>query len=109
MSVMRIMSRVTLQTLATVLVVAQMVACSQAESPTIVKLKISEQGEYSLDELPVPREALAAALGAKKQPPRTLLVQVLASPQAKSESVLYATKVARDSGAALAFVGNEKF
>ena len=106
---MRITPRRTLQSLATVLVMAQMVACSQAESPTIVKLKISEQGDYSLDEVPVAREALPAAVGAKRQPPRTLLVQVLASPQAKSESVLYATKVAQDAGASLAFVGNEKF
>ena len=75
----------------------------------MVKLKVSAAGVYSLDEVPVAREALAAALNAKKQPPRTLLVQIVASPEAQSEPVLYAAKVAQEAGAALAFVGNEKF
>jgi len=106
---MRITRRLTLHSSAIVLAIAQVSACMPAESPTMVKLRITEQGAYSIDEVPVAREALAAALGAKRQPPRTLLVQVLASPQAKTESVLYATKVAQDAGASLAFVGNEKF
>ena len=106
---MRATHRLILQTFAAVVAMVQLVACTQADSPTIVKLRISDQGAYSVDEVPVAREGLAAALNAKKQPPRTLLVQVLASPLAKSEYVLHATKVAQDSGASLAFVGNEKF
>jgi biopolymer transport protein ExbD len=94
---------------AAVLAVSQLAACTKEEPPTLVKLRISDQGAYSIDEAPVAREALAAALDAKKQPPRTLLVQVVASPSAKSEAVLHATKIAQDAGASLAFVGNEKF
>jgi biopolymer transport protein ExbD len=105
---MRVTRRLNLNALAAI-AIGQLFACTPSEAPTIVKLKISEQGIYTVDELPVAREALAEALNAKKQPPRNLLVHLVASPLAKSESVLHATKAAQDAGASLAFVGNEKF
>jgi len=94
---------------ATALLLALFAACSPQSSSVIAKLRISEAAAYELDGQPVERAALAASIGAKRVEGRSLVVHIAAAPLAPSEAVLYATKVCQEAGAALAFVGNERF
>jgi len=85
------------------------VACTTPSAPVIVKLEISELGAYAVDGSLVQRMALTDALLAKRQHGKLLLVHVIPSSKANYEAVEAAVRAARDSGASIGMVGNERF
>ena len=85
------------------------VACTTPSASVIVKLEISELGAYSVDGSPVERTALTDAILSKRQQGKLLLVHVVPSSKANYEAVEAAVRAARDSGASIGMVGNERF
>jgi len=84
-------------------------ACGEPTPIDIVKLEITEASLYKVDGQPVAKELLLERLRTRKKVDQTLLLHIVASPSANAEVVIYATKVAGEAGASVAFVGNEKF
>lgn len=84
-------------------------ACTSQSSLEVVKLEVSELGAYSVDGRLAEGVALKDALLAKRRPGKQLLVHIVPSSKAKYEAVEAAVKAARDAGANIGMVGNERF
>ena len=83
--------------------------CTSPGPSVVVKLQVSELGTYSLDGSLVEAEALKDAVLAKHQEGKQLVVHIIPSSKARYEAVEVAVRAARDAGASIGMVGNERF
>ena len=97
------------RTLLTSVAISIAIGCAAPTPQIVVRLEISDLGTYSVDGHAVARDVLTEALVAKRQPGKQLFVHLVASSKVNYGAVEAAVKAARDSGASIGIVGNERF
>jgi hypothetical protein len=70
-------------------------------------LTISDQGEFSLNGVSVPREQLRSSLTAEQRRVKTLFAEIVASPRSDIEAVKYAVEALKTTQVRFAFIDEQ--
>lgn len=83
---------------------AGLAACSPPPPGVHEVLKISAQGEYTLNGVPVAKDQLHATLVAEQARVKDLFAEIVASPEAEMSAITFALDTLKSVNARIAFI-----